>query len=122
MKQQVLSVASKLGRTAQQHNWKMSQNITDQMMIAIRKFLKGVYSTPNVWVNQDIDTLFALRLHHSRDSTWIRADDAYFLGEIFTLQDLSVWFCADKGFLSIGSIPEFRFEIRQKQKYLIFYE
>jgi len=42
MKQQVLSVASKLGRTAQQHNWKMSQNITDQMMIAIRKFLKGV--------------------------------------------------------------------------------
>ena len=35
---------------------------------------------------------------------WIRADDAYFVGEIYTLSDLSVWFCAEKGFLSIDSI------------------
>jgi len=38
------------------------------------------------------------------DSIWIRADDAYFVGEMYTLQDLSVWFCAEKEFLSIDHI------------------
>jgi len=35
-----------------------------------------------------------------------RADDAYMmiLGEIYTPQDLSVWFFDEKGFLSIGSV------------------
>jgi len=32
------------------------------------------------------------------DSTWIRADDVYIVGEIDTLQDLSVWFFAEKVF------------------------
>jgi len=34
-----------------------------------------------------------------KDSIWKRADDAYFVGEIYTLQELSVWF-AEKAFLS----------------------
>jgi len=34
-------------------------------------------------------------------SVWIRANDAYFVGEIYTLYDLGVWFFAGKGFLSI---------------------
>jgi len=33
-----------------------------------------------------------------------KADDANFVGEIYTLYDLSVWFCAEKGFLSIDSL------------------
>jgi len=33
------------------------------------------------------------------DSIGIKADDAYFGGEMHTLQDLSAWFFAGKGFL-----------------------
>jgi len=39
----------------------------------------------------------------STQSDWIRADDIYFVGEIYTLEDLSVSFCAEKGFPSIDS-------------------
>ena len=38
------------------------------------------------------------------DSIWIGADDAYFVGEIYTLYDHSVWFCAEKGFHSIDIV------------------
>ena len=34
-------------------------------------------------------------------SLWTRPDDAYFVGEIYTLQELSVWFFAGKGLFSI---------------------
>ena len=36
-------------------------------------------------------------------STWIRADDVYFVGEIYTLYDRSVWFFAEKGLLSVDN-------------------
>jgi len=37
------------------------------------------------------------------DSIWKRADDAYLVGEIYTMKELGVWFFAEKGFLSLGS-------------------
>ena len=37
------------------------------------------------------------------DSILIRADDAYFVGEIYTLYELGVWFFSGKGLLSIDS-------------------
>jgi len=52
-------------------------------------------------------------LHRNRfHSIWIRADDVYIVGEIYTLWDLSVSFFAEKGFLSIDK--RFRVHIISK--------
>jgi len=40
------------------------------------------------------------------DPIWIIADDAYIVGELYTLEDPSVWFFAEKLFLSIDSVWE----------------
>ena len=38
---------------------------------------------------------------------WIRADDAYFVDEIYNLlYDLNVWFFAEKGFLSMDNLEK----------------
>ena len=50
-------------------------------------------------------------------SPWIRADDAYSVGEIYALLDLSVWFIAEKIFLSVDTelnVSEHRFCVREQ--------
>jgi len=54
------------------------------------------------------------------DSIWISADDAYFVGEIYTLQDLNVWFCAEKGFLSIDNVFSWLFFMYTRQLQILW--
>ena len=54
-----------------------------------------------------------------------RADDAYFVGEMFALYDLSVSFCAEKGLLSLDSALMFWFTEHASKKQiakLYYYE
>jgi len=46
---------------------------------------------------------FVSQVVNDAGSIWIRADDAYIIGEIYTLYVLIVWFFAERGFLSIES-------------------
>ena len=57
---------------------------------------------------QDIDSNFTKSFNF-----WIRTDDAYFVGEIYTLSDLNVYFFAGKGLLSafLGWYRRFSFYI-----------
>ena len=55
-----------------------------------------IFTIVNVWLK-----IFVSRKQSNYFSIWIRADDAYFIEQIYTLLDLCVWFCAEKGFLSI---------------------
>ena len=55
------------------------------------------------------------------DYIWIRADDAYFVGEMYTLEERCVWFFAGKGFLSIDNAIGLRRAYEECAKCALFH-